>query len=166
VPLQMKAGPASTLLRTLLHYDAETGALSRSTTKGGRLAGTRVGNVERAGYRVAKIGGQTYKEHRLIWAYVTGAWPVEEIDHIDGDKTNNRIANLRAVSRVGNAQNLRRGRGKSPLLGAHWNGEACRWRSKIVCRGESKFLGYFDTPEEAHEAYLRAKRELHNTCEI
>lgn len=166
MPLKLKAGPSHQRLWELFTYSPGTGILAWKTRKGGRLAGTRAGNVERSGYRVVKLDDQIFKEHRIIWAYCTGEWPAVEIDHVDGDKTNNRVSNLRTVTRNGNAQNLRGGRGKSPLLGAHWNTEAGRWRSKIVADGKQKFLGYFSTPEEAHEAYLRAKRELHSTCTI
>lgn len=112
-------------------------------------------------YWCITINRRRYFAHRLVWAYFNGAWPEHEIDHIDGDKLNNRIENLRDVPRRTNKQNTRRAnRGNAGLLGTHLfrNG---RWKASINVDGKNKHLGYFDTTQQAHIAYLEAKRLHH-----
>lgn len=107
------------------------------------------------------IDGQLYLGHRLVWLITTGAWPKDEIDHIDGDRRNNRAANLRDVSMAGNAQNRNRPQGKNPYLGVSWDCETKKWRAGIRLNGRRMHLGRFDDPAEAHRAYLAAKAKLH-----
>lgn len=98
--------------------------------------------------------------HRIIWAMHTGAWPAAEIDHINGDKADNRICNLREASRSQNVAN--QGplpRNKVGLKGVCPHGE--RYRAQIKTQGEVLYLGMFDTPESAHEAYCTAARKYH-----
>lgn len=137
--------------------------IARRHSPVGSVAGTLdVSN----GYRRVRVGGVRLKEHRVAFAMHHGHWPAGEVDHIDGDRQNNRPANLRDVSRAENGQNQRRPRkgSRSGLLGviAHGN----RWRAEIKSHGKTKNLGAFATPEEAHAAYLQAKREIHSTCSI
>lgn len=91
-----------------------------------------------------------------------------EIDHINGDESDNRICNLRLATKSENQQNKRRPRkdNKAGLLGVCWFERAKKWRAQITVNGECKYLGLYVTPEEAHAAYLTAKRELHQGCTI
>lgn len=159
-------------LRALFSYDSDTGLLTRIAPRrnGSGLIFSDVGKV--AGYRhkqnrywMVKVREKLYRAHRVIWAMVTGAWPEEFIDHIDGDRGNNRWSNLRVVSNAINCQN-RKGRTgtHASLLGV----SRCRdkWRANIKVGAKRISLGRFATPEEAHEAYLKAKRELHPGCVI
>jgi hypothetical protein len=118
---------------------------------------------------VVSCDGRRYRASRLAWFYQTGAWPLQSIDHKDGNPQNNRFDNLRDVSTAGNIQNQRRAhdRNKSAgLLGvSRLNGRG-RWRARICTNGVSTLIGWYDTPEQAHEAYLEAKRRLHATCTI
>ena len=99
--------------------------------------------------------------HRAAWLLSTGAWPEHEIDHEDGNKVNNRRKNLRPATRSQNRQNLAGETKKGGLRGAtrYWN----RWRAQIKVPGEKgpRYLGTFATEQEAHEAYCKAKLELH-----
>jgi hypothetical protein len=97
----------------------------------------------------------------LAWFYVTGKWPKNSIDHRDGDRANNRFKNLRDLTQSGNLQNRKVANANNAcgLLGVHKNGR--RWRAKIKIDYRDVHLGYFDTPKQAHAAYLKAKRELH-----
>lgn len=101
--------------------------------------------------------------HRLIWLMVHGVWPTGQINHIDGNKLNNLLSNLRDVSQATNMQNQRRAHSDnaSGLLGVYWHKRQCRFYSQIRVNKVLKHLGYFPNADLAHEAYLRAKRELH-----
>jgi hypothetical protein len=108
-----------------------------------------------------------YRAHRLAMLYVNKQWPDDMVDHINGIKHDNRFSNLRIVNRSGNAQNQRRARAgnQSGVLGAQKHGKS-GWRSTIVINGEATRLGTFRSPEEAHHAYLAAKRGIHPMCAI
>jgi len=99
---------------------------------------------------------------------MTGSWPANAVDHKDGNPQNNRFDNLRDVSTAGNIQNQRRAhdRNKSGLLGVSRLKGGGRWRARICTNGVNTLIGWYDTPEQAHEAYLDAKRKLHTTCTI
>ena len=153
-------------LRELLNYDPETGVFTwrvsrRATARPGSVAGT----ITPKGYRAIWIGAN-YRAHRLAWLYVHGEWPSGEIDHIDGNRANNAIANLRDVSTSFNHENLRKARSDSRhgFLGVSPMGK--RWKARITVRGKFQHLGIYDTPEEAHAVYLEAKRRLHAGCTI
>jgi hypothetical protein len=105
-------------------------------------------------------------EGRLAWFYTTGAWPKDQIDHIDGNKSNNRFANLREATPSQNTQNQRRAMrtNKLGILGVIL--ARGKFRAQIWFDGKNKFLGYFATAEAAHAAYLAAKRKFHPTCTI
>lgn len=153
-------------LRALFVYDPETGIVSRRIAHFGRPAGAVVGTLNRGGYLVVSVDRKLLYLHRIALALTTGAWPLAEIDHIDGLKSNNRWANLRDVDRSTNCQN-RRGADRDSgtgLLGAFVAGE--KFESKIRVRGAMHRLGTFDTAEEAHAAYIAAKRELHEGCTL
>lgn len=156
-------------LRELLHYDAETGVMTWRQRLGRRFqfAGKQAGSVDRRGYRViffADYGQQ--QVGRLAWLYMTGALPIGLIDHINGVVDDNRFANLRDVSHTENLQNQRRAQksNKSGVLGVtrQKNG----YSAEISVAKKRVYLGTFKTPEEAHAAYVDAKRKLHKTCEI
>lgn len=106
--------------------------------------------------------------HRYIWLYVHGKWPDGVIDHIDGNAMNNRLDNLRDVSQHVNTQNNRKARSnnRSGFLGVHFDKNRNLYKAEITMAGKNRHLGRFNTPEEAHEAYLKAKRELHEGCTI
>lgn len=151
-------------LKDVIDYDPITGAITwsiRSCNRWpdiGRVAGTL--SVE--GYRVITLGGVMFKAHHLAWLHTTGELPVDQIDHIDGNRDNNSIKNLRECSHAENHQNRKDPERRHPgLRGAYRYGVSGRWRSVIVVDRSSRHLGYFNTPEDAHQAYLTAKAQLH-----
>lgn len=154
-------------LRELLRYDPETGVftwLVRTSTciKVGDVAGT----TDTLGYILIRVDGVRYKAHRLAFLWMTGEWPKDMIDHINGAKGDNRFANLRPATPAENRQNQRRAKSNSQtgLLGVCRHGK--RFRATIRIDGRYIHLGTFDTPDQAHETYLAAKRRLHSGCTI
>ena len=155
-------------LKSQLEYKKDFGLFISKVTWGKRYIGKRLGCRHKNGYTTISIHGGVYMAHRLAWLYEYGVWPNGDIDHIDGNKTNNALYNLRNVSRSENNfnQKLCSKNSKTGLLGVSRHKESGRYRATIYINYKQKCLGYFDTPEEAHQAYLTAKRELHSTCTI
>lgn len=144
-----------------LTYDSKTGVFTWTNEAPKKVAGKLANAKDKLGYVCLKIDGVMYKAHRLAWLFVHGVMPSGHIDHINGDPSDNRIVNLRDVSHAINIQNERKARSnnKSGLLGVSPNG--CKWRSEIRVCGKKINLGTYVTPQEAHQAYLKAKREMH-----
>ena len=159
------------IVRELLSYDAETGAFTWKKEGDGyqRFVGGRVGRVagcmHNKGYLQIRIG-QVYLAHRLAWLYVTGRWPEKTIDHIDGNKLNNAFGNLRDVSSQENAQNLRRPLRTNKLGCQGVSKHGIKYRASITANGKRVHIGSFGNAEDAHTAYLAAKREMHRGCTI
>jgi hypothetical protein len=153
-------------LRGLLYYNPLTGEFMRIRRRGRTKIGERPGHTDEHGYSQIFVDGFRYKAHRLAWLYVHGVFPVGFIDHINGNKSDNRIANLRDADALINVQNLHgpKGRNASGFLGVSRKRD--RWRASIRANGKQLNLGSFDTPELAYESYVRAKRELHQGCTI
>lgn len=152
-------------LRQLLQYDPDSGQFIRLTSHHSNRAwraGTSAGYLHPNGYVLISIDNTNYVAHRLARFYVTGEWPAGQVDHVDGNRANNRWANLRDVPASVNSQNRRRAarHNKTGFLGVckHKDG---RFQAGIEVNGQSKHLGLFDTAEEAHTAYVAAKRQLH-----
>lgn len=149
-------------LTHLLKFDPQTGLFSWNNRPCGHCQTKPVGYTPKSGYVVVMLDGVNYRAHRLALFYVNQKWPDGMVDHINGVRDDNRICNLRIVSRSGNGQNQRRAKAgsQSGVLGAHKHGKS-GWRSSIVINGETTRLGTFRSPEEAHQAYLVAKRKIH-----
>lgn len=162
-------------VRAMFDYDPLTGRLSyREDRRCGRgrismKAGDEAGTQRPTGYRLVNIGGKPMLTHRLAWLHVHGEWPQHDIDHINGDPSDNRLANLRDVPHSVNQQNLRRstkGRKHGTLMGTAWHAGTRKWRALIAVNGRQKSLGYFATEEQAHQAYIAGKRRYHEGCTI
>ncbi len=155
-------------LRELLHYNPETGIFSRPINRGGEVAGAVVGCLTANGYWLIGVDYRRYRAHRLAWLYMYGNWPTRHIDHLNGNRTDNRIANLRDVDRATNMQNMRKAlsTNRCGLMGVSFHRQSGLWAARLVARGKIHSLGYHRTPEAAHEAYLAAKRKLHEGCTI
>lgn len=154
----------------MLNYDPTTGGFTwRQSRRGSARAGYAAGYVRQDGYVRIKLDGRQVWAHRLAWFLAVGKWPQGQIDHINGNPSDNRIANLRDVTCRVNSQNERRARRRKNggrLLGAHWCPTWRRWKSSIGVAGSARHIGWFDTEQQAHEAYVAAKRVLHEGCTI
>ena len=159
MPIRMKSDISAEFLRSFMSYDPETGLfirMVRAGPRGGDLGSVVASQRDNCGYLVIKILGRYYAAHRLAWLSVFGEWPKEEIDHVNGDRADNRIANLRGATRSQNNRNTRlRKDNKIGLKGmsARPNG---RYQARIRIDKKTIWLGTFDTPEEANAVYASA----------
>ena len=140
----------------VLSYNSENGELRwkvyvASNAKKGGLAGC----IHKQGYRVIFYSGKSYSAHRLAWLLYYGDWPSYEIDHINSNRADNRISNLRDIPHVANMQNLKKGRGDGlPYTAKTKSG---KWSSVIKINGKAKYLGLFSNSQEAHDAAISHK---------
>ncbi|MBA1157754.1 HNH endonuclease signature motif containing protein [Microvirga mediterraneensis] len=146
-------------LRYLFRYDPETGQFWRRHPHAGYNINREAGYVRKgAPYREIRVDQKLYLAHRLAWLYMTGEWPVETVDHIDGIPANNAWANLRAATFKENSRN----RGRLPNNTTGYPGvsrQRRRFRARIVVDGKPIELGSFDTKEAARDAYNAAAKE-------
>lgn len=160
------------LLRKLLRYEPETGKLfwlhrtndidCRFRQFNSQFAGKEAlyGMSASHGYRAGSIFAKQYLAHRVIWALIHDEWP-SFIDHINGDRTDNRLKNLRTVTKSENAKNMAISkRNKSGTIGIYWAGHARKWRAEIMSGGKRRHLGYFTDIASASAARKMAEREL------
>ncbi|QLG87668.1 HNH endonuclease [Chitinibacter bivalviorum] len=156
-------------LKSCLSYNPESGEfIWISRNKNNVRSGRTAGHLRSNGYIEIRIKGKSYLAHRLAFLYVLNELPESsrQIDHINGNRMDNRISNLRLATPSQNLQNQRTGRGRSKMLGAIWDQKRNKWVAQIKVNGKRKYLGMFETPEGAHSAYLKAKKELHEYSTI
>lgn len=149
-------------LKSLLAYDPLTGQFTWRVrqrqigrfTEIGELAGFK----ETTGYWCIGLQRRQYKAHRLAWFYVHGKWPTEDVDHINGHRDDNRITNLRIGGRSGNPRNAKRkSNNTTGFKGVSPSGQ--KFMARINVDYKRLYLGTFETPEEAHEAYIVAAQK-------
>lgn len=149
-------------LRELLFYDGETGTfLWRNTRSGVPDISVPAGGINKRGYVLIRVYGERYRAHRLAWLYCYGRWPIDVIDHRDGNPANNRIENLREASQSQNQGNRRRpSSNTSGYKGVYWHAHAQKWAAQIRNSGHKRHLGFFVDPADAHNAYLQAAADI------
>jgi len=158
--------PPQEYLRAIFEYDPQSGRLcwrwrdDKNAQWNGQFAGKSVEHVcPTSGYVRVRIDGKSYVAHRVIFKWMTGRDPAEFLDHIDGNRTNNRWGNLREATIFENNRNVRTKR--RGLKGAFFHKQSGRWVSAIGRDGECRYLGCFPTERAAHAAYSAAAPVAH-----
>ena len=147
-----------------LSYNPDTGLIHYNKGVKGRkkTIDQPMGTVSLQGYLTTTAKGKQLKVHRLAWFLHYGVWPNNQMDHINKDKTDNRIANLRDVDHSLQQHNRDMPTPTSGLIGAHFNKAKGKWKSSIRVGGKSRHLGYFDCPTAAHLSYMVEKEKVLN----
>ena len=147
-------------LKELFDYSPTTGFLTRKVKMGPGAVGSIAGTVIRRRYRQVMVDGKCYLGHRLAWLYVHGEFPSGEVDHVNGNRDDNRIENLRVVDRQGNSRNMKiRSDNSSGAVGVAWNKARGMWRARIGVNNQDIILGYFDDLDEAITARSEASKK-------
>jgi hypothetical protein len=152
-------------IKDYLSYDPITGLFTRIKSVPGNHgnSGSIAGWKDGKGYTSLRRKGKIYQAHRLAWWFVYGYFPDCAIDHINEDPSDNRICNLRLDTNKENPQNISKLRrtNTSGYIGVSWSSRNKKWMAQIKLDNKTIYLGLYNTPEEAHAAYLCAKREHH-----
>ena len=154
-------------LKQYLNYNPLTGEFIWIVTLGGRSKVGSVAGTLSHGYIQIRISGKPYKAHRLAWLYVYGYFPEHDIDHIDRDPSNNKIINLRHVSRSCNVKNSGlRCTNTSGIKGVYWDKKSDKWRAQIKVNNKQHHLGFFTDFTEAVCHRLAAEQCLNwSSCD-
>jgi len=140
-------------LKEILDYNPNSGRFTWKETINNRsIKGSVAGYEKCASYMAIGFHGKSYLAHRLAWLYVNGKMPKEQIDHINHDRTDNRICNLRCVDRSTNQKNKSIGKNnKSGFMGVSWDLYMKKWKVGIKVNKKSIHLGYFEDKQLAIE---------------
>lgn len=149
-------------VRSLLTYDPKTGIFKWRQRASNRPAGSVAGSKGANGYVYIAVKKRLVLAHRLAWFYVHGQWPDEQVDHINGSRSDNSLGNLRLASQSQNTCNgALRKTNTSGYRGVSWSKDKKKWVARIVKDRKQHVLGYFHDKEMAYLAYLDAAKELH-----
>lgn len=149
-------------LRELFSYDPETGLFTRIIGRKGVAAGAIAGTVALNGYITIGIDKKRYYAHRLAWLWVHGEMPEFLIDHENGNKTDNRIANLRRADKAKNAANSKiQANNKSGHKNVCWHKGMKKWHVQLRFDGKQHNLGFYSCLDEAAEVARKARIERH-----
>lgn len=155
-------------VKEILNYDKETGIFTYKVNYKSKKAGDVAGYINNRGYVQINLFGRIYSAHRLAWYFHNGEMPTKQIDHINGIRHDNNIANLRNVDLAENLQNQRNPQkgNTSGFLGVTFHKNRNKWMAQINHKKKNIYIGIFSTAIEAHNAYLSKKREIHEFCTI
>lgn len=159
---QIKELPTIEYLRSILDYDPETGVISWKIDRVNCEKGKAVYARNDNGYLKMRIKGKDLRVHRVVFLLMTGSWPKFAVDHINGNKIDNRFCNLREATIAQNSQNSKfRKTNTSGFKGVSWNKAARKWHAYICENRKLHFLGLFDKIEDAIDARTQAVEKLH-----
>lgn len=158
VDLNHDTGMMTWKVRPIHHFESA----STHSAWNKKFSGKPAFNSPKHGYMQGEFMGKKYGAHRIVWALHYGVWPDHHIDHINEDKSDNSLENLRVANRYENAQNRGAQVNNTSGLKGVWfdNGRGC-WRATIRAFGRKYELGYYASKELAHNAYIEKSRELH-----
>lgn len=155
-------------LKECLDYDPETGVFTwreredRSSQWNGRFAGKVAGYCGAKGYWKIRINDRARNAHRLVWLYMTGQFPHDQVDHINMDRADNRWCNLREATNAENNRNRRISpTNRSGRKGVDWHRSSGKFRAQIKVDGKKIHIGIFDKIDDAASAYAAAAERYH-----
>ena len=150
------------------HFYYKNGKIYSKYLSTNRKIDAEVGVKNKHGYIAMKFKKQTFFAHRIIWCLLNGDLKGMDVDHINNVRDDNRIENLRLLTRSQNNENLKtaKSNNKTKLLGASLKKGTNKYVAQIKHNNKVMHLGLFDTAEKAHEAYINKKREIHIACTI
>ena len=147
-------------LKEFLHYNQDTGIFHWVVDRGNNVKMGDIAGTTWRGYIFININKTMHRAHRLAWLYVYGEFPKNEIDHINHKKNDNKISNLRVVTRVENCKNVSLARNStSGVAGVYWHKNSKKWMAHIRKDGKLKYLGLFVDINEAKKVREKAKIE-------
>ena len=152
-------------IREYLHYNPSSGIFIKKWRDGypynGRMAGRIVGDVRDNGYVYILLSGKTYRAHRLAWVMQTGRWPKGEVDHINGNRSDNRWENLRESTRQENARNraVISKSNTSGVTGVLWRKLSNKWQARIMVDNRDISLGFYKEKQDAIDARKNAEEK-------
>ena len=147
-------------LHQVLSYDWVTGKFTRNiTTSTKHKAGCEAGGINAIGYVAISIDHKLYLGHRLAWFYFYGENPDFDVDHINGNRLDNRICNLRLATMQENSLNRDKQKNNSSgYKNVSWSKAMKRWMVRMQVKGKDRVLGYYSTPEEANVAAIQERK--------
>lgn len=149
-------------LKSLLHYDPDTGMFTQLKARQGVRVGSIAGKVRNDGYVQIRINGKIYLAHRLAWLYVHGTFPPDMIDHMNRVTSDNRIGNLRLATDAENKQNRSMQiNNTSGHVGVHWDKRYQKWQAYIKVNSKQIKIGYFTDINDAISARKAAELKYH-----
>jgi hypothetical protein len=151
-------------LKSILSYDPETGIFIWKEVNSHRIrVGDVAGSRHLAGYLTIRINSKSYLCHRLAWLYMNGVFPEKQIDHINGNRTDNIFCNLREANNSENSQNKKKHQSNNnqKLLGCCYHKAMGKYHCQLNLNGKKVVSSFHDTASDAHQAYIEAKRKYH-----
>jgi HNH endonuclease len=146
----------------ILNYNPWTGLFRWLISSGNKSFGDIAGSINSRGYLMIRFSGKVYSAHRLAWLWMTGEWPLNEVDHKDTNKLNNIWTNLREATRQQNEYNKSINiRNKSGYKGVCWHIRDKKWHAMIKVNGKQTHIGQFNNLEDAVKARQEYGRKLH-----
>jgi hypothetical protein len=149
-------------INKLIAYDKETGIFTWKVHRPGTFAGSVAGTKHNLGYIRISVNCKLYLAHRLAYLLMTGRWPNEQIDHINGIRDDNRWINLREATQSQNQHNREMCKNNtSGYKGVYWNKKSKKWLVNIWLNRKRVHVGYFDSREDAAKARMDSAKKLH-----
>ena len=143
-------------LEKIIKYCPETGVFTRLKF------GKNVGSVNDKGYLVISVKNKRYRAHRLAWLYMTGNFPIDQIDHINMNRLDNRFINLRECgNKENNCNTKKKSTNTSGFKGVHFNKQCNKWQARSRVNGKRVHIGLYDTAEQAGHAYAKFVKKHH-----